>query len=80
MIKLGLLSSKMKHRLLICCKCHVRINGELEYLLTEENKLDRSFWAPNKKALFEKVYHYCSQKHFKEDSLWNSMFIPINRS
>lgn len=70
----------MKHKLLICCKCYVRIDNELEYLLTEENKLDRSFWVPNKKALFEKVYYYCSQKHFKEDSLWDSMFIPINRS
>lgn len=70
---------KKKH-IRICCRCHVKIDGNIEYLLTEENKLEREgFYSFRKWSTTEKTYYYCCQKHFKEDSLYDSMFIPISR-
>jgi hypothetical protein len=64
----------------ICCKCHVRINDDPEYFLSEENKLEYyGFYSFRRWSIFEKIYYYCCQKHFKEDSLYDSMCIPLNK-
>lgn len=70
-----------KEPLRICCKCHVKLNHyPAMFFLTEENKREREgFYSFRPWDIIEKYYFYCSQKHFKEDSLYDSMFIPINK-